>query len=83
VARQTVEIAPRDHSDLVSWLDALANVLDYRYEEMWEMDDLEEAIQVSTEATNTKPATPLVRIGVSTMAAGLLIKRRDFTPAML
>jgi hypothetical protein len=78
VARQTVEIAPRDHSDLVSWLDALANVLDYRYEEMWEMDDLEEAIQVSTEATKAEPATPLVRIRASTVAVGLLIKRGDF-----
>jgi hypothetical protein len=78
VARQTIEIAPRDHPDFASWLDALTKVLDYRDEETWEMDDLEETIQVSTEATNTKPATPLVRIGASTMAAGLLIKRRDF-----
>ena len=55
VARQAVDVTPKNHSNLAAWLNNLGNKLGRRYECTGKMEDLEEAIQMARQAVDVTP----------------------------
>ena len=55
VARQAVDVTPKDHPDLAGWLNNLGTKLESRYERTGEMEDLKEALRVARQAVDVTP----------------------------
>ena len=77
VARQAVDVTPKDHLDLATMLNNLGTKLESRYERTGKMEDLEEALQVTQQAWKCENATPFIRIRASTQALQLLQSQGD------
>jgi len=55
MARQAIDITPKDHPDLAAWLNNLGNKLESRYERTGKIEDPEESIQVARQAVDVTP----------------------------
>ena len=55
MARQAVDITPKDHPDLAARLNNLGNKPESRYKRTGKMEDPEESIQVARQAVDVTP----------------------------
>ena len=77
VARQAVDVTPKNHPNLAAMLNNLGTKLGRRYKRMGKIKDLKKAIQVTQQAWNCRSATPFVRIRASAQALQLLQSQGD------